>query len=356
MYGISENIGGVETYILNLFKNLDHSKYEVYFPYKNKMAYYDKIVALGGKPIKITVTRHNPIKYYVYMNNLYKKHDFDVVYYNTCDIMSIDPLIFGKVNNVPTRIIHSHSSANIVKPNFFHKITEKWCRKNLHKYATNLLACSKIAGDWMFGENNYEIINNGIYTDEFVFSYTDRLEIRNKLKIDDKYVIGFIGRLVEEKNPFFLIDVFSNFKKTNENSALIIIGDGELKSLLIKYVEKLKLENFVFFLGTRSDISKLMSAMDCFLLPSKFEGLPFVLIEAQSNGLPCIVSTEVSTESNITGNMKFLSLNDSVNKWVAEISSAKIKNRGIYSQIIKDRGYDITTIAKQVEQFFENHT
>lgn len=356
MIGMGANTGGVESYIINLIRNVDREKYYFYFLYRGKIAYEDEIINLGVELIPVEVSRHNPIKYIKTFDNIFKKYKFDVVYYNTCDIMSMDMIIFGKRYGVPVRIIHSHNSYNIIPPNLLHKFTEKWCRKHINDYSTKLLACSKSAGDWMFEKNNYYVVNNGIKTENFIFNEVIRYEKRKSLDIDKKYVVGFIGRLEEQKNPLFLIEIFVELYKKRNDAILLIIGDGSMKSEIIDMVDKLKVLHAIKFLGVRSDINELMNAMDCFVLPSLFEGLPFVLVEAQTNGLPCIVSKDVSNESNINGEVRFISRNKSAEYWASIISSIKANyDRSEYVKIIRRKQFDIQDTIKSVEKYLDGN-
>lgn len=352
--GMSPNIGGVETYIMNWLRIIDQTKYEFYFPYYKKIAYKEELLKLGGKLIKLEISRHSPIKYFKQLKLIFEQHRFDAVYYNTCDIMSMDMIMMGKKYKVPVRVIHSHNSSNIIPPNLFHRFTEKWCRKHLDQYATHLLACSEVAGNWMFDGRPFEIIKNGINTYKFKFNEETRKNIRNGLRLNHKFVVGFVGSLWEQKNPLFLMDIFQEVQKKNENSVLLIVGDGELKNQMQIKAEQAGITDKVLFMGVCSNVNEIMNAMDCFLLPSKFEGLPFVLVEAQSNGLPCITSTNVSKESNITGEVCYLALEENLGIWADTIIGNRTEHsREEYSSIIKERNYDIISTAKRLEEIFD---
>ena len=348
--GMSPNVGGVETYIMNIFRNIDKTRFELFFPYYDKVAYKEEIEALGGHPLRLEVSRHTPLRYMRYMNDLFHKYQFDAVYYNTCDIMSMDMIVFGKKNGVPIRVIHSHNSSNIIPPNFFHKRTEAWCRKHLDNYATKLLACSEVAGKWMFDGREFEIIKNGIDTKKYQFNSELRRKIRSELHLQNSFVLGFVGSLWEQKNPLFLLDILSRIIVSTPETVLLVVGDGMLRAQMEKKASDLGVSKNVMFLGIRRDVSDLMNAMDRFLLPSNFEGLPFVLVEAQANGLPCITSTNVSEESNITGEVKYIGLDASLDIWAKEIINFELTmERIMYSNLVLSKGYDIKATTEHIE-------
>ncbi len=356
MIGMGSNMGGVESYIINLFRNVNRDRYELYFFQRGKIAYYEELVKKGAQFIPISVTRHSPLKYIRTMNAIFKNYQFDVVYYNTCDIMSIDMLQFGKKNNVSVRIIHSHNSYNINQPNLLHKLTERWCRKNITKYATQLLACSNVAGEWMFEEQEFKVINNGINVRDFKFDFEMRDKYRKSVNIDNKYAVGLIGRLEEQKNPMFLVEIYKSLCSLNEQAMLLVVGEGTLEKIMKARLKKYGLEDNVIFLGRRTDVNKLLNAMDCLVLPSLFEGLPFVLVEAQTNGLPCVVSSNVSKESNITSEVEFVSLEKSVDEWANIINNVKLKHeRHCYVEIMKEKKFDIKETVKEIEKYFEGN-
>lgn len=354
MTGLSPNNGGVETYIINLLRHIDREKFKLYFICRGEVAYKNEVLGLGGHLIQTDISRHTPLKYVKFMNGIFDKYRFDAVYYNTCDIMSIDILRFAKKHGVPARIIHSHTSQFWDKPNLPHQITEKWCKDHLDEYATKLLACSETAGKWMYGGRRFEVVNNGIDTDKFAFSPNERRAVRSKLGIENKLAVGFVGRLWKQKNPLFLIDVFSEVLEREANSVLLIVGDGEMRRAMEEKAAGFKIADKVIFLGVRNDIPRLMSAMDRFVLPSIFEGLPFVLVEAQAAGLPCTVSENVSKESNICGEAEYLSLECEKGVWADTIINHKLRGeRGEYAEIVREKGYDIKQTVKRIETLLD---
>ncbi len=203
----------------------------------------------------------------------------------------------------------------------------------------------------MFGNKigKSEIVPNAIDIKKYLYNSNTRVSIRKMLKIEGKFVVGHVGRFSYPKNHEFLIDIFAEIRRINSNSVLILVGDGEEKEKIIEKVNYLGLRNHVLFMGVRSDIPDLMHAMDVFLLPSRFEGLPVVLIEAQAAALPCVASKDVIPEEvNVTGLIKFLSLDAPVNKWAVEIlRSPSIRTANVIYPL-QQGGYDIVTEAREL--------
>ena len=346
--GFSEKKGGVENYITTLSNNISKERIEIFYSLP--------IMEIGNKKWVRPKNRHNYVKYYFFWRKFFKENSFDAIYYNTCDIVSIDMLKFAKRGGIPIRIIHSHNSNNQRELNLWHKHQEKRNRKNLDKYATHLLACSKVAGDWMFGcDRNFKIINNAIKLSDFKYNKGDRKIIRKEIAIKDKFTIGMIGSLSMQKNPEFGVKVFAYVQQKFPDSILLMVGEGELKESVQQTIKKFNLQDKVKLLGRREDVATIMSAIDCFLMPSKFEGFPFAMVEAQAAGLPCVVSDTISRETDLTGNVHFLSLDAPIEEWAQKIIDVRItENRGLGAELLKQKGYDVSDNIKYVEGILLN--
>ena len=344
--------GGVESVVMNYYRNIDKSKIQFDFicdedstdiPYK-------EIEKLGGKVILIPPYQkvfkyHNELKR-VLMNGNYK------IVHSHINTLSIFSLWAAKSAKVPVRIAHSHSTTN----------KKEW-KKNLIKnilkpfsklFATDYFACTEHAGVWMFGEKEYDkiyILNNAIDLNKFKFNKEIRNQKRNELKIkDDTYVIGHIARFVKQKNHDLIIDVFNEIHKENKNTMLLLVGQGPLQEEIKQKLKDLKLTRFVKFLGQRNDVNELYQAFDEFFFPSLYEGLGMVAIEAQTSGLPCVASTEVPGIAKVSENMEFLELEDTVNTWKNTILDQLKLKRSNNIKNIKKAGYDIKTEVKKLEE------
>jgi glycosyltransferase involved in cell wall biosynthesis len=234
--------------------------------------------------------------------------------------------------------------------------------KNILQYpirytADYLIACSKSSGEWLFGsackKDNFFIFNNAIDAKTFIFDEDIRTDKRKEFQIEDKFIIGHIGRFTIPKNHEFLIDIFKAVYDRNNNAILMLIGDGELRSLIEKKVNNLGLTNNVIFTGLRSDISELLQVMDVFVFPSLYEGLPVTLVEAQAAGLPCVISDRITGDVKITNLVEYISLDDNIDYWAEKIMAFAVgfERKNTYKEI-NEVGYDIESIVKRYQEFY----
>ena len=348
MIGFSNNKGGVESYITNLCANLASNEFEV--------IYSMPTMVIADKKWVAPINRHNVFKYILFWKKFYKENHFDVVYLNTCDIVSIDQLKFAKAAGVTVRIIHSHNTGNQQaiqrKMSLFHQMSERQSRKTLDQYATELFACSKVAGDWMFDGRKYHIIKNGIELKKYLFDYEKRRKIRDEFGYEEEKLVGIIGRLDPQKNPLFSVEILKAVLQKKDFKA-VFIGNGEQRLSVEIEVKNAGLENKIQLVGAVDNVNEWLSAIDCLLMPSLFEGLPFVLVEAQAAGLPCIVSSAVSEEANLTGLVDFVDLNEKTEVWADKILKASQRERVDTTQELIDKGYSITETAKNVSNIIE---
>lgn len=356
--GYSNNRGGVETFIKNVFTNMNRDNLEFHFttfqPIGNN---YEALLEGGAVIHSVVENRHNPIKYYKFWTRFFRENKFDVILYNVCDIVSIDLLKFSKKANVPVRVIHSHSSGLQFELNAFHKIEERFSRRVLDKYATHFWACSDVAGRWMFDNIEYKIIKNGINLERFHFNETLRKKKRQEFELtDEDKVIILVGRIEDVKDPLRALSIFEQYSSIRKNIKLFYVGSGVLEDTLKNEISKKNLNN-VSILGSRDDVAEIMMASDVFLMTSKFEGLPFVLVEAQATGLPCVVIDNVSFESKITDLVEFVENDADLDVWASNIDVALSRkiNREDYSTIVANEGFDIRNTAKMIEDFIKDN-
>ena len=317
----------------------------------------ETIKKLGLNLYKVDAWIYKPtdyISYYKKVNQFFSEHhDYDAVHINTSS-KNFLILKLAKKYKIPIRIAHSHntgfqtqSKAQILMGNIFKPL--------LKKYATHYFACSTLAGEWLFGKSNakVKIIHNAVDYEKFKINTEKRNQIRQEFNIENKLVVGNVGRFTTQKNHAFLIDIFYEIYKKNNNAVLMLVGNGEKEQQIKQKVKKLGIQNCVLFMGYRSNVNELMQAMDMFLMPSLYEGLPVVAIEAQAAGLPCFMSKDVITEEvKIADNVKFISLEDSTEKWANEILSSDL-SRNNNELALKEAGYFIDDMVKELAEQYK---
>lgn len=341
--------GGVESCIMNYYTHIDRDKVQFDFFVENtsKLIDKEKIEELGGNVVLIPSYK-SLFKYIKTLKKLFKEGNYDIVHSNM-NALSVFTLYAAKKAGVKVRIAHSHSTSN--KKEWKRNIIKNLLRPFSKKYATHYFACSELAGRWLFGDKTYDagkvtLINNAIDLDKFAFDEKARTEKRAELGLEDKFVVGNIGRLVTQKNQTFLLDIFYEYQKKNPNSALLILGTGPLLNELTEKTHKLNLQDKVIFAGVHKDPEKYYSAMDCFVFPSLYEGLGMTLVEAQVSGLPCIASEEVPLAAKVTKNVEFLSLKTSAEDWADKIGSVTVREEKKETFIA--RNYDLSTEAEKL--------
>lgn len=349
--------GGVESVVMNYYRNVDKSKVQFDFicDEDSTCIPYEEIEKLGGRVI-IIPPYQKPLKYHKKLKKILKENNYKIVH-SHINTLSVFPLFAAKRAGVPVRIAHSHSTTN--KKEWKRNIMKQILRPLSKIFATNYFSCSEFAGRWQFGNKSYNkgkvfLMNNAIEIDNFMFNENIRNEVRKELNIpEDTFVIGHIGRFVETKNHSFLLDIFKSIEAKKNDTILVLLGQGPLEEKMKTKAKDLKIDNKVKFLGQKSDIEKYYQAFDLFLLPSLYEGLGMTLIEAQISGLNCIVSDKVPKEAEIIKNkVRFLSI-ENKHKWIEECLKQEKIDRMINPQDVVQ--YNIKIKAKELEYFYLNN-
>lgn len=350
------NAAGVEAVVNNYYKNIDHNKYQFdyYIDSDSSCKPSKDLIDMGARYFVIPPYQHlfSHIKTLV---RLFKENKYLIVHSGMNTLAPIS-LFAAWMAGVPIRINHNHSTAGKGE---FKRNCLKYCLRPFAKvFANYYCACSKYAGIWLFGKNFFSsgkvtVFNNAVDTSKFAFSTSNRDKLRKELGISNKYVIGHIGRFTKQKNHYFLIDIFEQYYKKNSNAVLLLVGIGELQDEIKDAVKKKKLEDAVIFLGKRSDVDELYSAMDLFVLPSLYEGLPVVGVEAQVSGLPCIFSNEITREVAITENVYFLPIDGSVSDWCSQITNFKNLDLKRDKLKLKDCSFDIKVQANNLVEYYD---
>lgn len=351
--------GGVEAVIMNYYKHIDRTKVQFDFICDSDSTNipYEEIEKLGGRII-LCPPYQKLFKYIKFLTKLFKENKYTIIHSNI-NVLSVFPLYAAKKAKVPVRIAHSHSTSN--KKEWKKNIVKNILRPFSKRYATDYFACSELAGRYMFGDKTFNegkvtVINNAIDLDEFKYDKKLRNKKRKELNIDDDIlVIGHIGRFVAQKNHEYLIDIFNEIHKKNKKAILLLIGQGPKEELIKEKVKELKLTKSVKFLGQRSDVKELYQAMDVFLLPSLYEGLPVVGVEAQASGLLCILSSAMTKETKVLDSTRFIDLEVSPKEWAKilldDCSSYKVKST---KEEMTKNNFNIDEEATKLEIFYKS--
>lgn len=349
IYGMTNLKGGVESYIMNVYRNLDYNKiifdYICDFP---EMAYYNEVLENGSKVYFIPSKRKNLFLHLWNFFKILKKHkEYEVVYFNILNASAA-------ISMLPVRLLgrkvisHSHNSSDI-NMKIHNKF--KWL---LNKLSNEKLACSYEAGKYMYLNGyNYTVINNAINLDKFSFSEKIRDEYRKKFEVQEKKVLLHVARMDKVKNPLFLIEILKELVMKDKDYVLFYIGKGNLEEKIKEKVKESKLQQHVFFLGEVNNVNDYMQMADVFILPSLFEGMPIVLIEAQACKLPVVMSDNITKEVALTKEVAYLSLEENINVWATEINRLIVetnakRNLINISRIIEE--YDIKKLVTTIQK------
>ena len=346
------NRGGSETFMMNLYRNVDRNKVQFDFILhtNEECAYNEEIRDLGGRIF--SVPRYRGVNHFSYVrawSAFFKEHpEYRIIHGHVRSTASIYLKIARKYGL--KTIAHSHNTSS---GKGIDAIVKNILQYPIRFIADYCFACSKSAGYWLFGQKrDFQVLNNSIDTAEFTFNENVRDKKREELKIQNKLVIGHVGRFHSQKNHIYLIDIFNALHAKNDNSVLLLVGDGELRASIEEKIRSLNLTNNVILTGVRSDIPELLQAMDVFVFPSLFEGLGIVVVEAQAAGLPCIVADTIPREAHVTNLIENLSLNEPPVIWAKTIlRKLSYKRRDTQQEIIKC-GYDIKETVKWLEEFY----
>ena len=344
--------GGLETMIMNYYRYIDRSKIQFDFLVHRQFRadYDDEIESLGGRIYRLPQLIPWSYSYKKALNQFFADHpEYKIVHVHQ-DCLSSVILRAAKKHGIPVRIAHSHTSNQDKNLKYPIKL---YYRRQIPTYATHLFACGQEAGAWMFRSAPFQILNNAIDAKKYRYNPVQAKQIREELGIPaGSFVVGHVGRFVPPKNHSFLIDIFYEIQKEKENALLMLVGGGDLRSEMESKVTSLGLSEKVIFTGVRSDIPELLQAMDVFVFPSLYEGLPVTMIEAQAAGLPCFISDKVPLECKITDLVTQIPLQAPTDKWAEQILAVRNPQRkDTYNEIVA-AGFDIVQNVKWLQNFY----
>lgn len=346
---------------MNLYRNIDRGKIQFDFAVHTSIPgdYDDEIRRMGGRIIVFPQMRRNPIKYNKLWDKFWRENhrDYIAFHFHTNSLANIIALKKATKYKLKYRIVHSHSTfSDKGNLQILHNLLHNYNKQKIDIYANKFFACSKLAAKWLYGKNiiesnKIEIIKNSIDIKKFSYNEEIRKRKRLELGVSDKIVIGHIGKFIPVKNHNYLIEVFKFFNSINSNSILLLVGEGELLDDIKNKVSRLDLADKVIFTGVRTDVHELLQAMDVFVLPSIYEGLPLTLIEAQASGIPILASDNITDEVKIKDNLFFYDINAHPSSWAQKLNNLVYKsNRLADNDALIVQGYCIEDTAAKYER------
>lgn len=339
---------GVEAVVMNYYRLMD--KNEVQFDFvsysPDKERYDDEIMESGGGIIRLKNWSRHPVSYMIGLYKAIKKNGYNVVHVHRNSASLVMDCFVARLCGVPVVIGHSHNTSCNIKWQHY------LFRPFTNLFATDRFACSEEAGKWIFGNRaDITVIRNAIDIEKYSYSAINRDKYRTMLNVGNRYCIGFVGRLHEQKNIMRLLEIFRGILDVDPDCCLLVVGDGPLKPEVEKFIETNGLKSKMILAGHQEDIGGIMSAMDVFVLPSLFEGFPVVLIEALSNGLTCVKSDTVPM-SNIGGKVATVKLANNNTVWRDEILKNRPGKRDDIEDQLRKAGYDIRVEAAKLQEFY----
>lgn len=353
-YGLTNNLGGIEVFVMSLYRHIDRSKVQFDFISHEGIYFENEIKEMGGIIYDVPKRRENYFEYKKKLKEILESNKYTAVHVHALAVSNIDIIKFAMKSNVKV-ILHSHMDMDLrnFRAEVLHRYNRKWLEnKNIYRFA-----CSKLAAKWIHGENHVDdtvIFHNAIDLEKFKYDISIRNKIRKEFSFNNELVIGHVGRFAYQKNQEFLINVFKEIQNIYPNSKLLLVGgEGGMMSVSKDLVKELCLNDNVIFTGIREDVSDLMQAMDVFVFPSRWEGLGIVLIEAQATGLLCFTSDKVPKEAKVTDNLEYISLDEDYLNWARRIVDRynKFLRKGVQNQL-KDEGYDIKDTSSYIQNFY----
>ena len=339
--------GGAETFLMKVYRQLDKNKYQMDFCVsKKESGFYDEeIKKMGGKIFYIPPKSKNPFKSFFGIKKLVKKEKYVSVLRTSQQSLATLDLFAAKLGGA-SKLIYRSSNAGVTNGKFINKFFSF-----LPKVIPNVkIAPSSEAAEFVFGKNNLNkvtILHNALNYDDFKFNEKSRDKIRKELNVGNKTLYGHVGRLNKQKNHIFLLNIFKEILKKDNNSMLVLIGEGELKEDILNKIKELNIEKNVVLLEPKKNINEYFMAFDKLIFPSLFEGMPNVIIEAEASGLPCFISNTITKEANITGLVKYIDLNKSAEEWASIILNKKIEKRKDYKNNFIENKYMIDQITDE---------
>lgn len=346
--------GGVESIMFSYYRFLDKEKYQYDFLYEegSQLDIPEDIINMGARAFKIPPIK-KPLKYMKAVSKIIKEGKYRIVHSNM-NTLSVFSLFSAYRCGVKHRLLHNHTTSSPIEKK--RDLVKKVLRPFNVMLSNRHCACSALAAKWMYGERAVDkgrvtVFRNGVDVGRFAFSEEHRNEIRGEFNLENKKVIGHVGRFMTQKNHFFIIDIFNEYKKKDSDAVLMLVGIGELYDKVKAYADEKGIGDSVIFTGARSDVYKLYSAFDVFILPSLYEGLPVVGMEACASGLPVLLADTITRECAISDTVSFLPIDDP-GFWADKIASVSSADRKKVAENMAKGPYNIRNCVKELEFYY----
>ena len=347
---VATTFNGITSVIMNYTRSTyNQVSYDFVLCVKADAVFIEEMKMLGQNVYVAPCSRiKKPLKYSKWLNCVMKQNKYDCIHVHGNSATTYLEIKAAKKANIPIRIVHSHSTACIYK--FIHRLL----KPRMNKLITHAIACSDLAGKWLFNKD-FLILQNAINVEKFKFSSEERDAYRRKLALEGKFVVGHIGYMETVKNHSFILDVAERVVEKNKDVCFLFIGDGSLRPSIEKSISERKLSDNVILLGKRSDVASLYQCMDVFILPSISEGLPVTAVEAQTAGLPCLISANVTRQVSITDSVKYIDINDSnIDEWAEAIQQIKVCDREKAFFAICESEFNIQIATKALLEIYNS--
>ncbi len=355
VYGLTAKLGGLENFIINHLRLMDVEGLEIHLLVNEPPVFEEELRQKGFIIHQVLRRGQSFFGNIKQTKKLFEDYAFDTIWMHVCTLSTIEAIKRAWKAQVGQRIIHVHcpQASGGWKMETLHKLH----RKKIGKYANRFWACSQGAADFSFSpelqaDPAYALVHNAIDLDRFAYNPGRRARIRKELGIGDEFVLGHIGHLEDVKNHDYLIDVFKAYAKRDSQAKLILVGTGSLEERIREKVIDLNLQDRVFFVGRKTNVSDYYSCFDVMVFPSKYEGLPLSLVEAQASGLPCLISRNIDPAVALTPLVQFASIEDQPSVWADTLSQIeKEGERASYDELLREAGFDLKDNVKRIRQF-----
>ncbi len=342
--------GGAETFLMKVYRALPSKEYQIDFVVsQDGGCYTEEVLQRGGRIYVIPLRTKDPMGALGKIRDIVKENKYHSVLKLGNTPISVLDLIAAKIGG--STCVAMRSCNALTGQSFRAKCVDALLRPVLNWTANVKLAPSVLAAEFTFGKKrarkDVHILHNGVDLQKFRYDPAGRDAIREEFGIQDKLVVGHIGRLHKQKNHRYLLEVFREISVQRDDAVLLLVGTGEDRDLICGRIYELGLENKVILAGQRFDIPQLLSAMDVFVFPSLHEGMPNTVIEAQATGLPCVIADTITREANITGLVQYLPLTETVSAWAKAALAAAALSRKDTAEDFRSHGYDIESVAKE---------